>query len=70
MLEGVIEAFRYRFIDMCYAKSSLEFEDLKDSFHDKLHCDDINFEKFMKYSKWIASDNILYVDFVLCETLD
>ena len=70
MLEGVLEAFRYRFIDMCYARNSQEFEDLKTKFLAKLDSDLTNFEAFMKNSKWLTSNNILYVDFVLCETLD
>ena len=28
------------------------------------------FEKFMGSNKWLVCDNILYVDFVFCETLD
>jgi len=70
MVEGVIEAFRYRFIDMCYAKTDTEFNELKEKFIAKLEYDLTNFEKFMGNSIWLASNSILYVDFVLCETLD
>ena len=70
ILEGVLEAFRYRFIDMCYARNSEVFKELKTKFLDKLYYDLSNFEKLVISSNWLASDNILYVDFVLCETFD
>ena len=70
MLHGVIEDFRYRFINMCYSPNKESFERAKEKYLQVLPKDLENFEKFLCNKQWLTGSNLLYVDFVLCETLD
>ena len=69
MLQGVLEQFRYRFIDMCYSKNSEQFAILKQTFLDSLDNSLDKFEIFMKDNKWLVGNSLMYVDFVFAETL-
>lgn len=70
MLHGVIEDFRYKFINMCYSSNKEIFEKAKEKYLPNLIADLDKLETFLRNKLWLTGNNLLYVDFVFCETLD
>ncbi|CAK8697863.1 unnamed protein product [Clavelina lepadiformis] len=67
MLEGVVSDFRRDFTMMCYRPG---YETNKVNYFKDLPLKLQKFDNYLADKKWLAGENLMYIDFALCEILD
>uniref|UniRef100_H2ZHU3 glutathione transferase n=1 Tax=Ciona savignyi TaxID=51511 RepID=H2ZHU3_CIOSA len=68
--QGVVEDFRYKFINFSYYATDATFDKLKTAFEATFKAYMDRFEAYLTKHKWLAGDTLTYVDFGLFEAMD
>lgn len=67
LMENEIGDFRNGWVRLCYSPN---FDELKDDYIKAVPLQLSQFSKYLKDYKWLAGENISFVDFILYEMLD
>jgi glutathione S-transferase len=70
MAQGNVDAFRSKFLMLCYRPGEAGFEAARATYLESLPSSLESFSAFLGKKKWLAGNNLSFVDFAFAEILD